>query len=339
MIRHAAFAITCTFLLLHGLPALAADTVRGTFVVNGKTHILKQVYVTRSVEPDSPTTAYLSVLVSDVPVDASSRTTTPLAELAAAGRVHAVRVVWSEGLDRVVTTPFAAGVDDNGQPTTGGAIIDLQKYDESRLDAKITSKMLGQAWHFSASLSAAVVRAALTDERRRDTVTVVPPTGLERDTKVEQDGRVDPLADKRALGRLGYVFETDGFTQAVTDGNLEAVRLFLRLGTSPNVKDSSDTFALISAVTMCTREPQGDRLAILQAMLAAKATVDVKDDNGSSPLLWSVNGQCPTDFARALVAAGANVNVKAKGGATPLMLATVFNRADLIALLVQAGAK
>jgi hypothetical protein len=339
MIRRAAFALTVTFILLHGLPALAADTVLGTFVANGKTHVLKQVYVTRSVESESPTTAYLSVLVSDVPVDAGSRTTARLAQLAAAGRVHAVRVVWSEGLDRVVTTPFAAGVDDNGQPTTGGAIIDLRAYDEARLEAKITSKMLGQAWHFSASLSAAVVRVAVTDEGRRDTVTVVPPTGLERDTNVEKDGRVDPLADKRALGRLGYVFAPEAFAQAVTDGNLEAVRLFLRLGTSPNVKNSSDTFALISAVTMCTSEPRGDRLAILQAMLAAKATVDVKDDNGSSPLLWSVNAQCPTDFARALVAAGANVNVKARGGATPLMLATVFNRADLIALLVKAGAK
>ena len=125
----------------------------------------------------------------------------------------------------------------------------------------------------------------------------------------------------------------------MTDGNLAAVRLFLRLGTSPNVKDSGGAFALISAVTMCTNEPRGDRLGILQAMLAAKATVDVKDDNGSSPLLWSVTAQCPTDFARALVAAGADVNVKAKGGGTPLMLANVFKRDDLIALLVKAGAK
>jgi hypothetical protein len=337
MLRRLALSVTCT--LLFSLPARAADTALGTLVVNGKTHLLKQVYVTRSTEPDSPTTAYLAVLVADVPVDPAARTTARLAELATSGKLHAVRVVWSEGFDRVVATPFAAGLDDNGQPTTGGAIIDLQAYDEARLKAKITSKMLGQPWHFSASISAAVVRVAVTDENRRDTVPVVAPTGLERETKVEKDGRVDPTADKRTLGRLGYAYDNESFTQAVKDGNVDAVRLFLRLGTSPNVKDSIDTFALISAVTMCTREPAGDRLAILQAMLAAKATVDVKDDNGSSPLLWSVTAQCPTDFARALVAAGANVNVKAKGGGTPLMLAKVFNRADLVALLVAAGAK
>jgi ankyrin repeat protein len=80
-------------------------------------------------------------------------------------------------------------------------------------------------------------------------------------------------------------------------------------------------------------------LGILQALIGAKATIDVKDDNGSSPLLWSVTAQCPTDFARALVAAGADVNVKAKGGGTPLMLAKVFQRADLVELLVKAGAR
>ena len=55
--------------------------------------------------------------------------------------------------------------------------------------------------------------------------------------------------------------------------------------------------------------------------MAGKAAVDPKDENGSTPLLWSVTAQCPTDFARALLAAGANPNVKAKGGGTPLMLA------------------
>ena len=311
----------------------------GTFVARGKTHVLKHVYVTRSVDVDSPTTAYLTVLVSDVAVDPASRSTARLAELATAGRIHAVRVVWTEGLDRVVATPFAGAVADNGQPTTGGAVIDLQAYDEQRLEAKITSKPLGQDWHFSASLSAAVVAVAMTDEHRRDTLPVVAPPGLERDTRVEKGGDSDPTAAKRALGRLGYAYNDESFTQAVKDGHLDAVQRFLRLGTSPNVKDSIDTFALISAVTMCAREPQGDRLAILRAMLDAKATVDVKDDNGSSPLLWSVTAQCPTDFARVLVAAGANVNVKAKGGGTPLMLAKVFARDDLVDLLVNAGAK
>src|SRR6188768_2120751 len=58
MLMRFALAVGC--ILLSGLPAGAADTVIGTFVANGKTHILKQVYVTRSAEADSPTTAYLT---------------------------------------------------------------------------------------------------------------------------------------------------------------------------------------------------------------------------------------------------------------------------------------
>jgi ankyrin repeat protein len=179
----------------------------------------------------------------------------------------------------------------------------------------------------------------VTDENRRDTTPVIAPADVERETRPEGDGRVDATAAKRVLGRLGYVYDDESFTQAVKDGSLEAVGLFLRLGTSPNVKDAAGNYALIAAATMCTREPVGDRAAIVQAMLAAKATVDVKDMNGSTPLLWSVNAQCPAEIARALVAAGANVNVKAKGGGTPLMLAKVFNRSDLVDLLVKAGAK
>jgi hypothetical protein len=325
--------------LVFAAPSLAADKVVGTLTVRGKTHVLKHVYVTRAMGVEKPPAAWLVVLVSDAPIDAASRHTAALTALAASDRVHAVRVIWSEGLDRVIATPFHGAVDDNGKATTGGAIIDLRAYDEKQLDAKITSKPLGQDWHFSATVSATVAPTVMTDEDARDTRPVVAPTGVERDTKVEQDTRLDPVQGKRTLGRLGYPYNDESFTQAIKDGNLEAVRLFLRLGASPNVKDSIGGAALISAVTMCTREPAGDRLAILQAMLAAKATVDVKDDNGSSPLLWSVTGQCPTDFARALVAAGADVNVKARGGGTPLMLAKVFQRADLVDLLVKAGAK
>jgi ankyrin repeat protein len=141
------------------------------------------------------------------------------------------------------------------------------------------------------------------------------------------------------LGKLGYEYTGEAFSHAVKDGNLDAVTLFLQIGMSPDSKDSLNSPVLMSAVTMCTTEPQGTRIEIVKALLAAKAAVDPKDENGSTPLLWSVTAQCPTDFARALIAGGANPNVKAKGGGTPLMLAKVFQRADLIALLEKAGAK
>ena len=152
-------------------------------------------------------------------------------------------------------------------------------------------------------------------------------------------GAKDATALKRTLGKLGYEYTGEAFSHAVKDGNLDAVTLFLQIGISPDSKDSIGSPVLMSAVTMCTTEPAGARIEILKALLAAKAAVDPKDENGSTPLLWSVTAQCPTDFARALLGAGANPNVKAKGGGTPLMLAKVFQRTDLVALLEKAGAK
>jgi hypothetical protein len=333
--------------LLPSSAASAADSVIGTFTVKGKTHLFKQVAVTKTSNPAEPGSRYLVVLVSDVPVAAADQKPARLAELARDGKLRAVRVVWKEGFDSLTATPYHNALEDNGQITTGGAQIDLQAYDDKRLEAQINSKALGQDWHFKATLKAAIGTMTSTAEDFRDPVPVVAPGGLEREKTgaaagaagAAGGGAKDSTALKRTLGKLGYEYTGEAFSHAVKDGNLDAVTLFLQIGMSPDSKDSINAPVLMSAVTMCTTAPTGTRIEILKALLAAKAAVDPKDENGSTPLLWSVTAQCPTDFARALLAAGANPNVKAKGGGTPLMLAKVFQRADLIALLEKAGAK
>jgi hypothetical protein len=329
--------------LLSASAAGAADSVLGTFTVKGKTHLFKQVAVTKTSNPAEPGSKYLVVLVSDVAVAAADQKPARLTELARDGKLRAVRVVWKEGFDSLTATPYHDALEDNGQPTTGGAQIDLQAYDDKRLEAQINSKSLGQDWHFKATLKAAVGTMTSTAEDFRAPAPVVAPGGVERDKTAAGPGGAgvakDSTALKRTLGKLGYEYTPEAFSHAVKDGNLDAVTLFLQIGINPDAKDSIGAPVLMSAVTMCTTAPAGARIEILKALLAAKAAVDPKDENGSTPLLWSVTAQCPTDFARALVAAGANPNVKAKGGGTPLMLAKVFQRADLIALLEKAGAK
>jgi hypothetical protein len=335
--------------LLSAVAANAADSVIGTFTVQGKTHLFKQVAVTKTSNPAEPGSRYLVVLVSDVPVAAADQKPARLAELGRDGKLRAVRVVWKEGFDSLTATPYHNALEDNGQPTTGGAQIDLQAYDDKRLEAQINSKSLGQDWHFKATLKAAIGAMTSTAEDFRAPVPVVAPGGVEREKTAAAGaggagagaGAVakDPTALKRTLGKLGYEYTGEAFSHAVKDGNLDAVTLFLQIGISPDSKDSIGAPVLMSSVTMCTTAPAGARIEILKALLAAKAAVDPKDENGSTPLLWSVTAQCPTDFARALLGAGANPNVKAKGGGTPLMLAKVFQRADLIALLEKAGAK
>jgi hypothetical protein len=339
MCRPIPLALMLPALMLSVSSANAADSVIGTFTVKGKTHLFKQVAVAKTANPAEPGSQYLVVLVSDVPVAAADQRPARLAELARDGKVRAVRVVWKEGFDSLTATPYHNALEDNGQPTTGGAQIDLQAYDDKRLEAQINSKALGQDWHFKATLKAAIAMMTSTAEDFRDPVPVVAPGGLEREKTGASAGAKDPTALKRTLGKLGFEYTGEAFTHAVKNGNLDAVSLFLQIGMSPDSKDSLGYPVLMSAVMQCTTEPAGSRIEVVKALLAAKAAVDPKDDNGSTPLLWSVTAQCPTDFARALIAAGANPNVKAKGGGTPLMLAKVFQRADLIALLEKAGAK
>jgi hypothetical protein len=319
------------------LMAPSGDHVQGTFTVNGKTRLFRFVYVSRAARPEQPSVKYLIVLASDAEIPEAARTPGPLADLAKQGRIHAVRVVWKEGTDSLTATPFHNEVAESGQPTVGGAIIDLRKYDERTLGVQIKSRPVGQEWHFNATLEATVVPVALTADDLREAVPIVPPTDVERDTRVESDD-TDPVSMKRTLGRLGFAANEEGFLQAVNDGNLPAVRLFLRLGM--NASTVSEGMPLLMSATLhCVSEPVEGRGDIIRALLAAHAKVDVADDNGSTPLLWSVNVGCPPDIVRAFIAAGANVNARAKGGATPLMLAQALNRAEIIKVLQAAGAK
>jgi hypothetical protein len=332
--------LSLLLLLMSAAGAAAADKVQGTFTVNGKTRILKYVYVSRAANPDEPGSNYLIVLASDADVpDGARASDASLIDLAKRGQLHAVRVMWKEGTDGLTATPFHGELEENGQPTRGGASIDLRAYDEKRLSAQIKSRPLGQEWHFNATLDAIVVPVTLTAAEFRAPVPIVSHTeDVERDTRVERDSGSDPTSMKRTLGRLGFTYDDEGFLQAVNEGSLEAVRLFLRIGMNANTTTEGMP-VLMSAVLHCTADPADGRTDIVKALLAGHATVDVKDENGSTPLLWSVNVGCPTDIVRALIAAGANVNAKAKGGATPLMLAQALNRAEIVILLKAAGAK
>ena len=77
---------------------------------------------------------------------------------------------------------------------------------------------------------------------------------------------------------------------------------------------------------------------VVDALLAGKADPNIKDENGSTPLIRAAQS-CPPEVVQALIKAGGDVNAKAKGGATPLMMAEVLNRPENVAILKKAGAK
>jgi ankyrin repeat protein len=109
---------------------------------------------------------------------------------------------------------------------------------------------------------------------------------------------------------------------------------------SPNAHTKGDAHPMISAAMGCGDQAEGKpRSEILEALAAAGGDVKAKDENGSTALLWAVEGGCSASSVNALLKAGANPNARANGGATPLMFAELYQRTELVEILKKVGAK
>ena len=320
---------TRVFLLAFALclPALG-DQALGTLTVKGKTTVLHEVAAAELDDPESPSTTWLVILASDRKVSPEDRTVARLTELARDGRLHAVRIVWRVGTDSVYAVPYDGALADSGRRGAEHPTIDLKRYGNGRLDAEFKSKMLGQNWHFHANVKADVASGGVVE--------------LEPEAEGPSESGPAGGADSKkfALGKLGYAYDEEMFAHAVADANLEAVRLFLQIGMSPNAHARGDEHPMILAAGLCGHDPQEKpRSAVLEALVAAGGDVKVKDMNSSTPLLWAVQSGCSPSVVRALLKAGADPNAKAKGGATPLMFAEIFQRTEIAEILRKAGAK
>jgi hypothetical protein len=303
------------------LPALA-DNALGTLTVNGKTTVLKAVAATE--EAGESGKKWLVILASDRKVE-GDRSVARLAKLAKDGQLHAVRILWLVGTDTVRAVPYDANLPTSGQMGQESPTLDLRKYGSGRVDAEFESKMMGQDWHFHANVKA----------------TVVPGGTLELEPEARDSGSKAPGGDKKlALGKLGYAYSEESFQHAISDANLDAVRLFLQIGMSPNARAKSGTHPMILAAMGCGDQAKGNAPSeILEALAAGGGDVKAADGNGSTALLWAVEGGCSASSIKALLKAGANPNTRAKGGATPLMFAELYKRTELAEILKKAGAK
>jgi len=323
------------FLLLPlslSLPALADDAL-GTLTVRGKTTTLREVAAAEQADPKDPSDRWLVILASDRKVMEGDRTVARLAEFAREGKLHAVRILWHVGTDSVFAVPYDAALPESGRRASEHPTINLRRYGNGRIDAEFQSKMLGQDWHFHANVKAVVASGGVAE--------LEPEAEESADSASSAGGAASGgLAGKIALGKLGYDYEESSFVHAVADGNLEAVRLFIRLGMSPNAHAKGDQHPMLFAAQLCSNQPEAlPRSDVLNALVAAGGDVKAKDVNSSTPLLWAVQTGCSPSAIRALLKAGADPNARAKGGATPLMYAEIFKRTEIAEMLRKAGAR
>lgn len=325
--RAAMLWIGCTLISASALAA--ADSVVGTMTVKGRAVPLSRVSASIQKEPESGQ-KWLVVLVSDAPVAAADRTPERLAALAAAGKVRAVRVVWKEGFDAVMASPYHSALAQSGRLGAEHPTINLDRYDDKRFEGYVKSKMLGQDWFFEAHIKADLGQGgAFALEEEAEPEPVAPGAGS-GDTRAQK---------KRALGRLGYEYNGEIFSLAILDAKVEAVRLFLEAGMAPDGADTPDRHPLLLATTGCAYEHEAEALQMVQILLKAGAKVDAGAKDGITPLLHAAQYCQGTEIIEALIAAGANVNTKAPGGATPLMFANVFSRTKAQEVLRRAGAR
>ena len=330
--------VSTLLVLLAAAPLAAAPkktTAAGTLTVDGEVTVLKFGWagMGRNEEEDRE---LLVLLFADRDLPPADQEPARLLELTQAGKLTALRVIWSTGYDWLAATPYHAKLADSGKRASETPTLNLDAFDEVNIEADVRSKRLGQKVHFNARIAGPITKLSA--------VAIEPPAQVEamEHEEAEQAEAVaptgnDPKSLKLRLGQLGYAFEPEFFQSAVADGNLEAVELFLKLGQSPNYTEN-DTPTMILAALRCVGEPIESRTPVLKALIAAGGNVEAKDINGSTPLLWAAQ-HCDAEAVKALIAAKANVNAKAKGGANPLMMAKVFNRTDIVELLVKAGAK
>ncbi|MDR2128952.1 MAG: ankyrin repeat domain-containing protein [Burkholderiaceae bacterium] len=120
----------------------------------------------------------------------------------------------------------------------------------------------------------------------------------------------------------------DAYFRAIKQNNAAAMTALLRQGANPNTVDARGIPGLYMAL-------QDESLEVASALLASpKINVNLLAPTDESPLMMAaLKGQA--DIARQLIAKGAAIN---KSGWTPLHYAATGGHAELIKLLLKAGA-
>jgi ankyrin repeat protein len=156
---------------------------------------------------------------------------------------------------------------------------------------------------------------------------------------------LDHGADVNAKGSGGFT----PLMNATLASHSERIKLLISRGADVNARDDSGKTALMSSVERAAkaesdantypteRSRQAMRVDVVKVLLASKADVHAKDNEGRTALLLAAQ-HGGSDMIRYLLDQGANVNDKSNDGWTVLMAAVNAGNPHAVKALLEKGA-
>jgi len=169
---------------------------------------------------------------------------------------------------------------------------------------------------------------------------------MARAEKTEEDNSLPSTEDSTQ--------PTKSLHQAAADRDIEQVKSLLSRGADVNARDETGCTALhcvakwrpnIMVHTKNLRDPkamarirkQSGILQMAELLISKGAQVDVRDDEGSTPLHYALKGE-HRDVAELLIGKGADVNARNQRGFTPIEVFEGFEKTGVASVLLANGA-
>src|SRR6266404_5946222 len=144
-------------------------------------------------------------------------------------------------------------------------------------------------------------------------------------------GGSSPEKARAKLEQLGQQVTPSAFSEAVRQGDVKAVELFLRAGMDGNTRietDRGDMTMLQIAALYGNRE-------VASLLLDKGADANAVSSFGRSTPLQAACGQTNLALTSLLLERGANVNAANEDGATPLLIAVAAKNLNAVDLLLR----